>query len=232
MAVPSSGELSLLGIRRELEDNNYSSTNSYSNTSLKECSDGSISTINTANASADRPDGSAPHAMSEFYSYDHDLAGLTSFASSGATIDCNNACGLSTNNTYYHDGSGTYPTAGDKVYTNQAGTNAASNGYYKHGGNMCYRTINGSGEVASTLGCRSERRLKTNIRFIKNSQSGIPIYHFEYKNSSHAPYGPGTYVGTMVDDLERLGYNNAIIKFDDGIFVDYEQIDVDCKLLN
>ena len=25
----------------------------------------------------DRPDGSAPHAMSEFYSYDHDLAGTS-----------------------------------------------------------------------------------------------------------------------------------------------------------
>ena len=41
--------------------------------SLKEASDGTIATINTANAAADRPDGSAPHAISEFYSYDHDL---------------------------------------------------------------------------------------------------------------------------------------------------------------
>ena len=31
--------------------------------------------INTANNHSDnRPDGSAPHAMSEFYSYDHDLS--------------------------------------------------------------------------------------------------------------------------------------------------------------
>ena len=38
---------------------------------LKDASIGGIATINTANPSADRPDGSAPHLMSEFYSYDH-----------------------------------------------------------------------------------------------------------------------------------------------------------------
>ena len=42
--------------------------------SLTGASDGTIATINTLNASANRPDGSAPHAMSEFYSYDHDAA--------------------------------------------------------------------------------------------------------------------------------------------------------------
>ena len=33
-----------------------------------------LATINTNNASADRPDGTAPHAISEFYSYDHSAA--------------------------------------------------------------------------------------------------------------------------------------------------------------
>ena len=40
---------------------------------MEDLSDGTVATINTANASADRPSGSAPHAMTEFYSYDHDL---------------------------------------------------------------------------------------------------------------------------------------------------------------
>ena len=31
-------------------------------------------TINTGNATADRPNGTAPHTMSEFYNYDHDLS--------------------------------------------------------------------------------------------------------------------------------------------------------------
>ena len=66
MAVPSSGALSLLGIKRELSNNNYSASNSHSNISLEDCSDGTVATINTLNASSDRPDGSAPHSMSEF----------------------------------------------------------------------------------------------------------------------------------------------------------------------
>ena len=73
MAVPSSGALSMLGIRRELSASNYNSSNSYTSLSLYAMSTGIVSTINTANSSANRPDGSAPHSMSEFYSYDHDL---------------------------------------------------------------------------------------------------------------------------------------------------------------
>ena len=38
---------------------------------LKDASDGTVATINTNNAAADRPNGTAPHAISEFYSYDH-----------------------------------------------------------------------------------------------------------------------------------------------------------------
>lgn len=76
MAVPSSGVLSLLGIRREFGDNNYNSSTNYTNISLEDLSDGTVATINTSNNSSDRPDGSAPHAMSEFYNYDHDLSGL------------------------------------------------------------------------------------------------------------------------------------------------------------
>jgi len=72
MAVPSSGALSLLGIRNEIGDDNYSSGTSRTNISLKSLSDGSVDPINQANAEGDRPNGSAPHAMSEFYAYDHD----------------------------------------------------------------------------------------------------------------------------------------------------------------
>ena len=76
MAVPSSGVLSLAGIRAELATNTYNAS-ATTQSSLKECSDGTVATINTGNASADRPDGSTPHAMSEFYAYDHDLVTFT-----------------------------------------------------------------------------------------------------------------------------------------------------------
>ena len=76
MAVPSSGTLSLAGIRAELATNTYNAS-ATTQSSLKECSDGTVATINTGNASADRPDGNTPHAMSEFYAYDHDLVTFT-----------------------------------------------------------------------------------------------------------------------------------------------------------
>ena len=66
MTLTSSGQISMGDIRTELGDSG--------SISLKEASDGTIATINTNNASADRPDGTAPHAMTEFYSYDHDAA--------------------------------------------------------------------------------------------------------------------------------------------------------------
>ena len=69
MALPASGQISLRDIYVEIEEDNPVVP-----VSLKELSDGTVATINTENASANRPDGSAPHAISEFYSYDHDLS--------------------------------------------------------------------------------------------------------------------------------------------------------------
>ena len=82
MALQSSGEIKISQIQSELD---YASNKV--NASLKSLSDGSGTffghTINTANAASDRPDEVAPHAMSEFYSYDHD-AGV-SWSTSGNT---------------------------------------------------------------------------------------------------------------------------------------------------
>jgi hypothetical protein len=84
MAVPSSGEISLWGIAKELEVDDYNSSipigtyNTYYDTpSLTLMSTGGtgFDAINTNNASSDRPDGSTPHSMSEFYAYDHDASG-------------------------------------------------------------------------------------------------------------------------------------------------------------
>ena len=76
MAVPSSGVLSLAGIRAELATNTYNAS-ATTTASLKELSDGTVATINTGNASGDRPDGNTPHAMTEFYAYDHDLSSFS-----------------------------------------------------------------------------------------------------------------------------------------------------------
>ena len=66
MTITSSGTIAMSDIRSELGDSG--------SISLKEASDGTIATINTANDADDRPDGSAPHAMSEFYGYNHSAA--------------------------------------------------------------------------------------------------------------------------------------------------------------
>ena len=69
MALPASGEISINDINVE-----FGRSGTTTNSSLEDLSDGTVATINTANASSDRPDGSAPHSMSEFYSYDHSAA--------------------------------------------------------------------------------------------------------------------------------------------------------------
>ena len=75
MAVPQRGDfsVSLLGIRRELGDNNYLATTNYSNISLGDMSDGSVETLNTLNPPSVRPDASAPHGVEEWKGYDHDF---------------------------------------------------------------------------------------------------------------------------------------------------------------
>ena len=81
MAVPANDQLSLIGIFDELNVDDYNDRNSdgETNISLKECSEGDVSTINLGNLVANRPNGSAPHGMTEFYAYDNDL-GATIFA--------------------------------------------------------------------------------------------------------------------------------------------------------
>jgi len=74
MSLTSSGEIHLsASIGGELGESGVFQI------SLTEASDGTVATINTGNDSGDRPDGSAPHAMSEFYSYDHDLVTQATF---------------------------------------------------------------------------------------------------------------------------------------------------------
>ena len=73
MACPSSGNLILNKIQNELLVNDYTAGNVYSDVSLRNLSNGTVATINSDNnAASNRPDGSAPHQMSEFYAYDHD----------------------------------------------------------------------------------------------------------------------------------------------------------------
>jgi hypothetical protein len=96
MAVPSSGELSLFKIAKEVHLDDYNNTVpapgsggtnwsqlGYPSISLKNMSTGAggFDPINAGNATSNKPNGSSPHNMSEFYSYDHDLVTITQIGS-------------------------------------------------------------------------------------------------------------------------------------------------------
>ena len=77
MAVPSSGQLQLSKIFQELDNDDYDGVGSPpDNLSLSGSSSGQYGAINTNNNASNRPTGTAPHQMSEFYSYDHDATSV------------------------------------------------------------------------------------------------------------------------------------------------------------
>jgi hypothetical protein len=71
MALQSSGQIKISQIATELGAGGEPDLN------LAGLSNGTFGAINTANAVADRPDKEPPHAMSEFYSYDHSASSVT-----------------------------------------------------------------------------------------------------------------------------------------------------------
>ena len=80
--------------------------------------------------------------------------------------------------------------------------------------------------AAFTNMANSERHLKSNIKLVGKSKMGIPIYHFNYKDVKN---GIDRFIGTMVDDLQRLGFEDVLIHTEDGILVNYNKIDIDFK---
>ena len=92
---------------------------------------------------------SQPYKMSCWYGYDQDCSALTSFSSSSGTA-LFGVCSESINQTYYHDGSGTYPAQGDKVYSDSGGSSVLGDNYYKFNSTWVYRITGGAGVV--TLG--------------------------------------------------------------------------------
>lgn len=89
--------------------------------------------------------------------------------------------------------------------------------------------------AAGTLGSAgikaafSDLRLKENIELVGQSDSGLPIYQFNYINKT---LGKFRYEGVMAQDLQELR-PEAVIEFDNGtLAVDYDKIDVDFRRIN
>jgi len=139
MTVPSSGELSLQGLYNEVDDSTYPGSGSNTDVSLKNISTGGNPpgvAINTSSSS--KPDGVAPHKMSEFYGYDQGTAlpGYTVYYYASKCSDSSCVCSSSNTMTVY---SSTASSVTD-IFTNQrviyqdsAGTTLAPAYWYAEG---------------------------------------------------------------------------------------------------
>ena len=146
MALPSSGEISFSDISVELEGS------SNQEISLSEAAEGSLVTLNTN--SANMPDDSTPHSISEWYGYDHSAGGsLTEFNAGGAFPSIADACEVQDNGgTFYHNGSNTFPVNDDLIYEDDAGNSTAQGGvYFVNTGYIL--TVASSGKVTSITNC-------------------------------------------------------------------------------
>jgi hypothetical protein len=92
-----------------------------------------------------------PYKFSDWYGYDQDCSTVTSFSSSlaGRTTD---VCGFATNQTYYHDGSNSYPIVNDVVYSDSGGTTFLATGFRKLGNGGKYR-VDANGVVGQISLC-------------------------------------------------------------------------------
>jgi|TARA_R110000824_G_scaffold131067_7_gene292977 hypothetical protein len=79
-----------------------------------------------------------------------------------------------------------------------------------------------SSAVSAAIPMMSDIRLKENITHTGTSESGIPIYTFNYKDSDKL------WSGTTAQDLLNLGREDAVEIMHNGYYgVDYGKIDVD-----
>jgi len=89
--------------------------------------------------------------LSNFRNYDGANV-LTSFSSTLGNSNQTTTCGLSKNETYYHDGSGTFPAIGDNVYSDSAGTTGLVRNHYSAGSGT-YHIQTGDTTVDSVAIC-------------------------------------------------------------------------------
>lgn len=90
---------------------------------------------------------------------------------------------------------------------------------------MAGQVLGSAGQIATVA---SDIRLKEDIQQVGQSESGIPIYEWTYKQD----LDKDRYQGTMAQDLIGIGLEDAVTTADNGYYaVDYSKIDVDFKKL-
>ena len=206
MAITSSGEIKISDINTE-----FGRSGTTSNSSLEDLSDGTVATINTTNDSDDRPDTNAPHAMSEFYSYDHDLAS-TSFSPTSFT-------GVTLGGD-----AGDTASSSNKTFTLTGGSGGCSGAITTTGGPF------GNFKVAvATSGTPSSFRTQTQINgdsVYTGWNSGDRIHRTQWEHTPSNKDGTGTYTWTITNNSVTATISGNISFLSFGGLCIYENIPV------
>ena len=170
MALPASGQISINDIYAETGNENEI------NASLKDISDGTFVTINTVNPAANRPDQSAPHAMSEFYSYDHDL---TSSSWGGSWSAGTQSIGSNPGSTSYYNRSITFTgftsDVIDVYYTLNSGvvrgglSVATSTSGFPSNSATYYTVNSGTGNFTTNISINGSGTLYCRFKYVQHS---------------------------------------------------------------
>jgi len=220
MAVPSSGSLSLRSIATEIETNVYQvhptdgfGLSQLGATSLRDVSQGSIhashssgslinsglpnfpgfQAINTDNPSSNRPNANTPHAMSEFYGYDHDFV-----LSTTPTVVTNNASSITSNSMTLN---GNMTSTGNNTVTSKGFVISSGLITNPFKGGMGVTTItvfnpNSTGAytaTASSLSSSTTHYIKawatnsegTSYGVVKSATTSAPSYTTKYTDGPH-----------------------------------------------
>ena len=206
MAITSSGEIKISDINTE-----FGRSGTTGNSSLEDLSDGTVATINTGNDSDDRPDTNAPHAMSEFYSYDHDLAS-TSFSPTSFT-------GVTLGGD-----AGDTASSSNKTFTLTGGSGGCSGAITTTGGPF------GNFKVAvATSGTPSAFRTQTQINgdsVYTGWNSGDRIHRTQWEHTPSNKDGTGTYTWTITNNSVTATISGNISFLSFGGLCIYENIPV------
>lgn len=206
MAITSSGEIKISDINTE-----FGRSGTTGNSSLEDLSDGTVATINTGNDSDDRPDTNAPHAMSEFYSYDHDLAS-TSFSPTSFT-------GVTLGGD-----AGDTASSSNKTFTLTGGSGGCSGAITTTGGPF------GNFKVAvATSGTPSSFRTQTQINgdsVYTGWNSGDRIHRTQWEHTPSNKDGTGTYTWTITNNSVTATISGNISFLSFGGLCIYENIPV------
>ena len=243
MAVPSSGEISMVGIFSEKNESDYTamypeenhiSLRGLSSNSHDDSEGGNID-INLANVSANRPDGSEPHAMSEFYDYDHDNNSTYWGASNGAngiadftfSVSANTPSVSGLKTILLRNGSGTTDVFLSSNVSGQKGNIDVEMSVSQLGD----PGTNGSGTSDTTgfanhladsprqfTGQSGNRTYYIRLKYISGGSSGTTNATLTFRNNSVTDTtGVGVAFGSGISDvrlktnINRIGYSNSKI---------------------